>query len=126
MWTEPNKVENTEEKLAHVVSWVEKFSGRRWYPASTSAFDAYVEAVADIVWDKPEGHLWDKPDQQPHFRLKKLVGNDLEWLFKRSYARFKHCPSPRELRALYCEVFIPADGVELHEDLEENGKWQKT
>lgn len=118
----PKKVHNSPEKLQHIARELSKFKGRRYFPVEEEAFDATVEAVAEIVYDKPNGHLWDKKgeDGKPAFNeYAGWVDNDLEWLVKRTFRQFSFCPSPAHFRAVYCQNFKPADGIHISIDPED-------
>lgn len=104
-WSDrPKKVERSMEKMVRVAACMSRFAGRRYFPPTEESFDALVEAVCDIVFDK-------------EVIIAKEPWNDLEWLFKRAFARFDDCPSPRKLRVLYCEFLMPADGVAIVEEI---------
>ena len=50
----------------------------------------------------------------------------IEWLVRRALVVFNEWPGPRELRALYCSRWKPADGAEAHSMLyptDEGGGW---
>ena len=116
-------VENSTAKMKHITVALQRFEGRRYYPPTDLAFDAFVEGVAEIVWDKPNGYMHDKTfeDGKPKYELNLgWVDNDLELLIKEAITTFTFCPSPKHLRALYCQLGLrPADGRHINIDLED-------
>lgn len=114
----PRAVENTPEKINRIVDHLKKFSGRRGYPDTEQGFEALVDAVADIIYDKPNGSLWNHPTIKINSALGP-IDNDLDWLMKRAYRELTFCPMPPHFRAMYCQNFIPADGIQIAIDLED-------
>lgn len=45
------------------------------------------------------------------------TNEQVEWLVRRALTLFNEWPGPRELRALYCSKFRPADGAEANSAL---------
>jgi len=118
-WTDkPKRVDSSEEKMARIAEHIRAFSGRKYYPDTDQGFEKLCEAVADIVYDKPNGSLWDNKEI-PFNPLLGHVDNDLDWLMKRAFSQMTTCPMPAHFRSLYCDYFIPADRVQISIKLED-------
>lgn len=118
----PKKVDQSPEKMQRIAAMLKCFEGRRNYPANDNAFAATCRAIADIVYDKPNGYLWDKTNEDGTPRINEYIGpidNDLDWLQEKAMAEFTFCPTPKHLRALYCQNFKAADGRNININLED-------
>ena len=121
----PRPVVNSREKMAHVAKAFQCFEGRRYYPGNLDAVRLHCECLANIVWDKPIGEVYDQQRFGKFGDTYPSLGdveneNDLDWLIKRALVKCgKECPSLRELRNMYCRYFTPADGVMVNDREEE-------
>lgn len=91
------------------------FENRRGFPENAKAYQMTIEHLFRIIGPVPARveNLELKGDVVT--REARTIEEQATWIFAECLAVYDHCPTLRQIRALYQEHFSPADGLKTHD-----------